>query len=94
MVKTVFLLLLAILLISVVRGIVGIVGKALSGLAEPKSPARTASGPPKADELKRDPVCGVYVPAATAVKRTVGGEVVHFCSEQCAGRYRPAPRSG
>ncbi len=93
MVKTVVLLLLAILLITILRGVVGIVGKALAGLADPKAPTRTASGPPKADALKRDPVCGVYVPAATSVKRTVGGEVLHFCSEQCAGKYSAARRA-
>ncbi len=71
---------------------VGIIGKALTGLADPNPPARTSSGPPKADALKRDPVCGVYVPAATAVKRTAGGEVVHFCSEECAGKYSASRR--
>jgi YHS domain-containing protein len=82
MVKIVLLLFLAIILITFLRGVIGLVGKAFTSLADPKTPAR------KADELKRDPVCGVYVPAATSVKRTVKGEVVHFCSEQCAERWR------
>jgi YHS domain-containing protein len=39
-------------------------------------------------ELKRDPVCGTYVSTAVSVKRTVKGEVVHFCSEECRDKYR------
>jgi len=38
-------------------------------------------------ELKRDPVCGTYVSTATSVKRTIGGEVVHFCSVECSNKY-------
>jgi YHS domain-containing protein len=87
MIRTVLFLLLAILLITLLRGIVGIVGKGIASLAQPKPPARRPGDSPTHDELKRDPVCGIYVPAATAIKRTVDGETVHFCSEDCAGRY-------
>ncbi len=87
MVRTVLLILLAIVLISLLRGVIGIVGKAIGNLAQPGAPARRPGGPPASDQLKRDPVCGIYVPAATAVKRTIKGEVMHFCSESCAGKY-------
>ena len=40
-------------------------------------------------DLKRDPVCGTYVSTAVSVKRTVKGEVVHFCSKECRDKYRP-----
>ncbi|HWR49599.1 MAG TPA: hypothetical protein VN428_00725 [Bryobacteraceae bacterium] len=88
MIRTVLFLLLAILIITLLRGIVGIVGKGIAGLADPKSPTRRSGAATAHDELKRDPVCGVYIPAATAVKRTVEGEIIHFCSEDCAGRYQ------
>lgn len=39
-------------------------------------------------ELKKDPVCGTYVSADTAVTREVAGEVVHFCSVSCRDRYQ------
>ena len=87
MVKTVLLLLLAILLISLLRSAIGIVMKGFASLAQPQTPSRRSPGTVNAGELKRDPVCGVYVPAATAVKRTVKGATVHFCSEKCAARY-------
>lgn len=89
MIRTVLFLLLAILIITLLRGIIGIVGKGIASLAEPKQPARRRGDAEPHDELKRDPVCGIYIPAGTAVKRIVDGDTVHFCSEDCAGRYKP-----
>ena len=39
--------------------------------------------------LKKDPVCGTYVPINTAVTRTVDGELVYFCSQECAEKFSP-----
>ena len=39
-------------------------------------------------ELKKDPVCGTYVSTGASVTRTVGGEVLHFCSKECRDKYR------
>ena len=41
-------------------------------------------------ELKKDPVCGTYVSTGASVKRTVDGEVLHFCSKECRDKYRAA----
>ncbi len=43
---------------------------------------------PAGGELKKDPVCGTYISTATSVKRTLNGEVLHFCSKECRDRYR------
>lgn len=40
-----------------------------------------------AGELRKDPVCGTFVPIASAMKRTVNGETVYFCSAECRDRY-------
>jgi len=53
--------------------------------SQPQQPTVISGG-----ELKKDPVCGTYVSAALAVKSTVNGEVVHFCSKECRDRYRVA----
>ena len=45
------------------------------------------AGPDPAGELKRDPVCGTYVSTASSVKRTIEGQVVHFCSTACSEKY-------
>lgn len=88
MVRSVLYLFLAIILISVIRSIIGAVGKAVAGFLDTGAPQNAASSEPrKAGELKRDPFCGTYVSTATSVKRTIGGQVVHFCSSACSEKY-------
>ena len=90
MVRAVLYLLLAVIVISVVRSIIGALGKAVSGFLEAGTPRQPSSGEPRmAGELKRDPVCGTYVSTATSVKRTIDGKTVHFCSTACSEKYRP-----
>jgi YHS domain-containing protein len=52
-------------------------------------PRPAAGNPPieSGGDLKRDPVCGTYVSPAASVQRTIAGQTVHFCSEQCSRRY-------
>jgi YHS domain-containing protein len=91
MVRVVLYLFLAILLITLLRSVLGVVGKGVSALFGPEPPGpETPSGeePRLAGELKRDPVCGVYISAASSIKRTVHGEVVHFCSPECSEKYK------
>ncbi len=83
--------LLVVVVISILRAVIGLVAKGLTSLAEP--PRDTASTPrsaevPLSGELKRDPVCGTYVSAASSVKKTVNGEVLHFCSAACRDKHR------
>jgi YHS domain-containing protein len=90
MVRAVLYIFLGIILISLLRSIIGVVAKGLGALFEPDSGGRVAgSEPRKAGELKRDPVCGTYVSTATSIKKTVHGEVVHFCSKACSEKYQP-----
>ncbi len=81
--------LLAILLITLLRFVIGFVARAFSDyFIAPSSPGPRKSGAAAAGELKKDPVCGTYVAAATSVKLTVDGSVVHFCSESCRDKYK------
>ncbi|HEX8985692.1 MAG TPA: hypothetical protein VF767_09680 [Bryobacteraceae bacterium] len=91
MIRAVVYLFLAIILISVLRSVVGVLGKLASAFLNPgPTPAANAPGGPRTvGELKRDPVCGTYIPVSTSVKRTVGKEVVHFCSAACSEKYQP-----
>ncbi|HEY1205902.1 MAG: hypothetical protein ABSH46_02080 [Bryobacteraceae bacterium] len=92
MIRVVLYLFLAVILISLLRSIVGVLGKAIGGFLGPAASGRSPSSEPqKVGELKRDPVCGTYVSTATSVKRTVGGEVVHFCSVECSEKYGQRP---
>ncbi len=87
MVRVVLYLFLAIILITFLRSVIGILGKAFSAFFVDPRPSE-AEGPRNAGELKRDPVCGTYVSPAASVTKTVGGEVVHFCSQACCDKYR------
>jgi len=53
--------------------------------SRPSAPTVSPGG-----ELKKDPVCGTYVSTATSLSKTVGGQVVYFCSEECRKKYRMA----
>jgi YHS domain-containing protein len=93
MLRSVLYLLIAIFLITILRYFIGAILKGFSQLLQPRSPSSTRSGPggasraPTADELKKDPVCGTFVATATSVKKTVRGEVIYFCSNECRDKY-------
>jgi YHS domain-containing protein len=40
-----------------------------------------------AGDLKKDPVCGTFVPVTTSLKRVVNGELVYFCSPACRDQF-------
>jgi YHS domain-containing protein len=92
MFRAIFYLLLTVVVITVLKSIIGIV---LKGFAEAMRPGSTtqANGGRQADqvpltgELKKDPVCGTYIATATSIKEKVGGQVIHFCSQECRDKY-------
>lgn len=82
--------LIGLFVLTFIRMAAGIITKGLSSAlndSQPQDAQKKASQTP-GGELKRDPVCGTFVPAATAVKKTVGAEVVHFCSVECRDKYQ------
>jgi YHS domain-containing protein len=83
-------LLLRSLLEPVVKAVVAL-------LAPPASTSMHASAGPKAEtrsgELKRDPVCGVFVAPEVAVTQSFGGQIVHFCSQKCCDQYASARKT-
>ena len=46
------------------------------------------SGRVGGDELVKDPVCQTYVVRSRAVSRETASGLRHFCSAECAGRFR------
>jgi YHS domain-containing protein len=87
MVRAVLYLFLAIILISLLRSVIGVLGKLFGSLTDASAPARSGE-PKRAGDLKRDPVCGTYVSSAASVKRTVNGQILHFCSEACSRKHQ------
>jgi len=53
-----------------------------------KRRAGSTQPPPIIEEMKKDPVCGTYVPVNQAVKDRVGITTYYFCSEECKLKFR------
>jgi YHS domain-containing protein len=94
MIRTVVFLLIGIFLITVVRMLAGVVLKgfadAMKGSSSPGVPGAAQPRPPDppvTGELKRDPVCGTFVPISTQFQKTVGGETKYFCSAECRDKF-------
>jgi YHS domain-containing protein len=55
-------------------------------------PAGRASVPgrrnPGGEDLVEDPVCGSYVPEGSALKASVNGRTVYFCSRDCLEKFK------
>jgi len=92
MFRAIFYLLLSVVVITVAKSIIGIV---LRGVAEAMKPGSSAPGAaprppnqvPLTGELKKDPVCGTYISAATSIQEKMGGQTFHFCSPECRDKY-------
>jgi YHS domain-containing protein len=93
MFRVIFYLIFAVVLISLLRGIVGIIakgfGELMGGRQGQTNQASQAPGKqvPLTGELKKDPACGTYIAAATSIQEKVGGEIFYFCSRQCRDKY-------
>ena len=81
----VLLLGLSYLTKKLIRGLGGDAG----GRVGPGQGASRGTVPPQsAGVMVRDPVCNTYLPADRALThRTDGGETLHFCSEECRGKF-------
>jgi uncharacterized protein len=47
-----------------------------------------ADGQSVTDVMVKDPVCGTYLPRGDAVRETIGGEPLYFCSQECLSQYK------
>jgi YHS domain-containing protein len=87
MVRTVLYLLLAVFLIALVRGIIGVLTKGVAGLFEDGQRRSAQAKGGFGGELKQDPVCGTYVSTNAALSKTVAGTTHYFCSPACRDRF-------
>jgi YHS domain-containing protein len=91
-IRAVLYLIGAVLAISVIRSIIGIVAKGFADLfhppQEPSGPRPRAVRVPATEALKKDPVCGTFLAPSTAVILTTGGERYYFCSAECRDKFQ------
>ena len=82
------------LIMSVIRSVLGILGKAFNGLSSTSSPQTGASGsrppasPSSGGELKKDPVCGTFISTSTAFQKFSNGQTYYFCSTECRDKFK------
>ena len=94
MLRTLLYLILTAFVLTLLRGIVGIIGKAFTQAVGDEKASR--QGPnaqprqPAGGVLHKDPVCGVYVADSTAFRVRHGQETVYFCSEDCMKKFSTA----
>lgn len=85
---------IAVLAITVMRSVIGIVLKGVSDLFRSSATAQPARAKPReaprpiAEELKKDPVCGTFIAPSSAIRKTLGGETYYFCSAECRDKFR------
>src|SRR5215471_5112575 len=94
---------IAILVITLLRAVLGAVLKGFSDLFRPSTTTGQSSGAsprkdrpiPSAEALKKDPVCGTFIAASSAVQKSIGGETFYFCSTECRDKFRePVRKAG
>jgi len=80
--------LVAVLLISMLRAVIGIIAKGLFSSAHSPQPAARRPAVPTGGELKKDPVCGTFISTSTAIQKRSGDQVFYFCSAECRDKFR------
>jgi hypothetical protein len=86
-IRTILLLFAAVIAITFLRAIIGLIGKGVAQLFEPDPKRWGQPNQPRASaskgELVQCPGCGIYVSTETRLRKTVDGKLRHFCSEAC-----------
>ena len=87
MLRLIIIALVIVFILTLIRAAAGVIRHAMLQTRSPGDGAGKRPNGPVQGELKRDPVCGTFIPAGTALQKTVKGEVLYFCSAECRDRY-------
>jgi len=90
MFRAIAYLIASILVLTLVRAVVGAIGRLFSGLTSPPAASPSTGKRPDApvvESLQKDPVCGAFVAPSAAVQKTSGGKIYYFCSAACRDRF-------
>ena len=83
------LLLLAILALIFYR----LIARIWRRISPGKSPRDRKDGK-EVEEMKRDPICGIYVPQSQAFTYQHEGKSLYFCSKNCLEAHRRLEKKG
>lgn len=89
MFRALFYLILAVLLISVLRGVLGFIASIFTNatVGPERGGAPKQKESIKAEALKKDPVCGTFVAPSSAVRKDRDGQTYFFCSTTCRDKF-------
>ena len=90
MFRVIFWLIAAVLIITVLRMVIGVVLRGAASVVRGSGTERADRQPdvPRGGDLKKDPVCGTYVSAQASISTLENGERIYFCSTGCRDKYR------
>ena len=91
MFRAVVYLITSLVIFAIVRAILNVILQGFANLFGSAKPSPSQPGRkvvPAGGELKKDPVCGTFISASTALQKKVGGETYYFCSEDCRSKFR------
>jgi YHS domain-containing protein len=87
MIRAVVYLIVTVLVLTLLRGVIGLLGRTFMSMSQPEGGGRRTE-PRAGGQLRRDPVCGAYVSEEVAVKKTVGKKTFFFCSPACRDKHQ------
>jgi len=89
MLRTLIYLLFTVFLITFLRAVVGIIGKAVAQFFQPSSTVnRGKPGTAAGGVLRQCSACGVYTSEATALRLRANGKEHFFCSKACREKFQ------
>ena len=88
MFRAILYLIATVLIISLLRSVIGVILKGFGELFNSGEQQAKRPPVPTGGELKKDPVCGTFISAATSIQKRVGSETYHFCSVECRDRFK------
>ncbi len=87
-------LIVVVVILTLLRSVIGVLMKIFSatfGGGASSTAGQTARRPPSVPaggELKKDPVCGTFIAAATSIQKRIGSETYYFCSVDCRDKFK------
>ncbi len=55
---------------------------------------KTPQNGEQSDDMVKDPVCQTYIPKSLAIRKSLAGTEVYFCSKECAAKFVEEQQSG
>jgi YHS domain-containing protein len=88
MLRAIAYLIATVLIITLLRSVIGVLLKGVQELFRAGDAPPKSRNVPTGGELKKDPVCGTFISAETAMQKRVGAATYYFCSVECRDKFK------